>query len=124
MSFQVENSICKLKTPSVLVVVDISQGKAVFELKIAPVAGVVACRFCGIEVEGALSIAEAVCSNEECQEKWCRSCRKIHSCGHACGGVFEENICLLCLHPNPNPNPNPNSRRIYASRVSMAAIRL
>lgn len=66
------------------------------------------CRFCGCRVTLGVNLAplcahEALmscCDNEECLEKRDTACHQVHACGHACGGVREEERCLPCLQPD------------------------
>ncbi|XP_054723026.1 E3 ubiquitin-protein ligase MYCBP2-like [Uloborus diversus] len=56
------------------------------------------CRFCGSSSStGLLSIGN-VCNEPECQEHASNACSKMLNCGHMCGGIYNENPCLPCLH--------------------------
>ncbi|XP_030643001.1 E3 ubiquitin-protein ligase MYCBP2 isoform X2 [Chanos chanos] len=57
-----------------------------------------ACRFCGTRNGTELSAVGSVCSDPDCQEYAKLACSKTHACGHPCGGVKNEEICLPCLH--------------------------
>lgn len=60
--------------------------------------GVGVCRFCGATGgEGLLAIGN-VCADMECQEYGRTACCKVLACGHVCGGVADEVVCLPCLH--------------------------
>uniref|UniRef100_A0A8B9J812 E3 ubiquitin-protein ligase MYCBP2 n=1 Tax=Astyanax mexicanus TaxID=7994 RepID=A0A8B9J812_ASTMX len=57
-----------------------------------------ACRFCGTRNGTELSAVGSVCSDPDCQEYSKLACSKTHGCGHPCGGVKNEDLCLPCLH--------------------------
>ncbi|XP_062389671.1 E3 ubiquitin-protein ligase MYCBP2 isoform X1 [Sardina pilchardus] len=57
-----------------------------------------ACRFCGTRNGTELSSVGSVCSDLDCQEYAKMACSKTHPCGHPCGGVKNEELCLPCLH--------------------------
>ncbi|KAL6484777.1 hypothetical protein MHYP_G00068220 [Metynnis hypsauchen] len=57
-----------------------------------------ACRFCGTRNGTELSAVGSVCSDPDCQEYAKLACSKTHVCGHPCGGVKNEELCLPCLH--------------------------
>nr|XP_009302830.1 E3 ubiquitin-protein ligase MYCBP2 isoform X9 [Danio rerio] len=57
-----------------------------------------ACRFCGTRHGTELSAVGSVCSDQDCQEYAKLACSKTHPCGHPCGGVKNEDLCLPCLH--------------------------
>ncbi|XP_028848286.1 E3 ubiquitin-protein ligase MYCBP2 isoform X12 [Denticeps clupeoides] len=57
-----------------------------------------ACRFCGTRNGTELSAVGSVCSDLDCQEYAKLACSKTHGCGHPCGGVKNEEVCLPCLH--------------------------
>ncbi|KAJ8253382.1 hypothetical protein GJAV_G00212310 [Gymnothorax javanicus] len=57
-----------------------------------------ACRFCGTRSGTELSAVGSVCSDPDCQEYAKLACSKTHVCGHPCGGVKNEELCLPCLH--------------------------
>uniref|UniRef100_A0A8C6XJU4 RCR-type E3 ubiquitin transferase n=1 Tax=Naja naja TaxID=35670 RepID=A0A8C6XJU4_NAJNA len=56
------------------------------------------CRFCGCRNGTELSAVGSVCSDIDCQEYAKLACSKTHPCGHPCGGVRNEDLCLPCLH--------------------------
>nr|XP_055071387.1 E3 ubiquitin-protein ligase MYCBP2 isoform X8 [Misgurnus anguillicaudatus] len=56
------------------------------------------CRFCGTRNGTELSAVGSVCSDQDCQEYAKLACSKTHPCGHPCGGVKNEEMCLPCLH--------------------------
>ncbi|XP_026561082.1 E3 ubiquitin-protein ligase MYCBP2 isoform X5 [Pseudonaja textilis] len=56
------------------------------------------CRFCGCRNGTELSAVGSVCSDTDCQEYAKLACSKTHPCGHPCGGVRNEDLCLPCLH--------------------------
>ncbi|XP_037071412.1 E3 ubiquitin-protein ligase MYCBP2-like [Pollicipes pollicipes] len=59
------------------------------------------CRFCGAPAagRGPLDAAGApVCGEPECAAHARAACQRVHECGHACGGVRDEEPCLPCLH--------------------------
>nr|XP_022909947.1 E3 ubiquitin-protein ligase MYCBP2 isoform X2 [Onthophagus taurus] len=56
------------------------------------------CRFCGaVGTSGLLAIGN-VCADQECQDYALSACQKLLTCGHMCGGVQGEAVCLPCLH--------------------------
>lgn len=56
------------------------------------------CRYCGISgTTGLLSVGN-VCADPQCQDYATNACRKINNCGHACGGIMNEEKCLPCLN--------------------------
>jgi len=57
----------------------------------------VTCKYCGGSSCAALPVLDGVCTQEECQEYQLNSCSKINPCGHACGGIANEDTCLPCL---------------------------
>ncbi|XDV30961.1 hypothetical protein PO909_033770, partial [Leuciscus waleckii] len=57
-----------------------------------------ACRFCGTRNGTELSAVGSVCSDQDCQDYAKLACSKTHPCGHPCGGVKNEELCLPCLH--------------------------
>ncbi|TRY68163.1 hypothetical protein DNTS_006161 [Danionella cerebrum] len=57
-----------------------------------------ACRFCGTRNGTELSAVGSVCSDQDCQEYAKLACSKTQPCGHPCGGVKNEELCLPCLH--------------------------
>jgi len=75
------------------------------------------CRWCSqpcmAKMRRSESLASSCCGNDEgtdlkrfppslsCAEKERRACGKRHlDCGHRCGGVRSEDVCLPCLHPD------------------------
>ncbi|KMQ98404.1 putative e3 ubiquitin-protein ligase mycbp2-like protein [Lasius niger] len=56
------------------------------------------CRFCGTTGTTGLLAIGNICADHDCQEHAKNACNKVHSCGHICGGVRNERICLPCLH--------------------------
>ncbi|KAL5012682.1 hypothetical protein ScPMuIL_011233 [Solemya velum] len=56
------------------------------------------CRFCGTSSNTGLLAIGNVCSDTECQEHAKNACTKVLSCGHPCGGIKNEDVCLPCLH--------------------------
>ncbi|XP_031417201.1 E3 ubiquitin-protein ligase MYCBP2 isoform X1 [Clupea harengus] len=57
-----------------------------------------ACRFCGTRNGTELSSVGSVCADPDCQEYAKMACSKTQPCGHPCGGVKNEELCLPCLH--------------------------
>jgi E3 ubiquitin-protein ligase MYCBP2 len=55
------------------------------------------CRFCGITGNSGLLAVGNVCADAQCQEYAATACSKIHSCGHLCSGIINEEKCLPCL---------------------------
>ncbi|XP_064076475.1 E3 ubiquitin-protein ligase MYCBP2 [Vanessa tameamea] len=55
------------------------------------------CRFCGARGSTGLLAIGNVCADQQCQEHGREACTRVHSCGHACGGVRDEKTCLPCL---------------------------
>ncbi|KAK4876736.1 hypothetical protein RN001_009242 [Aquatica leii] len=56
------------------------------------------CRFCGATGNSGLLAIGNVCADHECQEYARTACTKLLNCGHMCGGVQGETLCLPCLH--------------------------
>lgn len=56
------------------------------------------CRFCGTMTHPGLMTVGTVCNHPECQEHAKNACTKTLPCGHACGGIRDEDPCLFCLH--------------------------
>ncbi len=89
----------RLKGGHVMVTVDTSNLKAIIEYRNAETLVAKSfgkCRFCGAALASGTRLSD-VCESEECQELSQFACRKIHTCGHACGGVVDEETCLPCL---------------------------
>ncbi|XP_069130438.1 LOW QUALITY PROTEIN: E3 ubiquitin-protein ligase MYCBP2-like [Argopecten irradians] len=61
-------------------------------------AGPGTCRFCGTSNNTGLLAIGNVCADAECQEHAQNACTKVLPCGHACGGIKNEDPCLPCLH--------------------------
>lgn len=40
-----------------------------------------------------------VCKKKDCQKQVMKCCDKILKCGHSCGGIRDEEQCLICLEP-------------------------
>ena len=57
----------------------------------------VTCKYCGGSSCAALPVLDGVCSQEECQQYQAAACGKINNCGHQCGGIAGETVCLPCL---------------------------
>jgi E3 ubiquitin-protein ligase MYCBP2 len=57
-------------------------------LVVAPVALYIA-----VQVEGLAN----VCLEALCVQRASECCKKVHPCGHPCGGVAGEEICMPCL---------------------------
>ena len=51
------------------------------------------CRYCGDAIKGNLTI----CAQEECKDRFARSCKKKLNCGHRCFGTCDETQCMECL---------------------------
>ncbi|EFA00365.2 E3 ubiquitin-protein ligase MYCBP2-like Protein [Tribolium castaneum] len=66
------------------------------------------CRFCGATGSSGLLAIGNVCADHECQEYGRTACPKLLNCGHMCGGILGENVCLPCLHGCSN---EPNLRQ-------------
>ncbi|VDM40401.1 unnamed protein product [Toxocara canis] len=56
------------------------------------------CRFCANQLKGDAQIIGGVCEHEECVLLASSACNKMLSCGHLCGGILDENICMPCLN--------------------------
>ncbi|PNF28397.1 hypothetical protein B7P43_G16744 [Cryptotermes secundus] len=56
------------------------------------------CRFCGATGNSGLLAIGNICADQECQEHARNACNKLHPCGHMCGGIKGEAVCLPCLH--------------------------
>ncbi|KAK6627348.1 hypothetical protein RUM44_009825 [Polyplax serrata] len=63
------------------------------------------CRFCGATGNSGLLAIGNVCADQDCQEHAKNICNKIHPCGHICGGLAGETVCLPCLQ-NCKSSPN------------------
>ncbi|KAJ2954521.1 hypothetical protein O0L34_g2805 [Tuta absoluta] len=55
------------------------------------------CRFCGARGNSGLLAIGNVCADQQCQEHGREACNRVLSCGHVCGGVRGERVCLPCL---------------------------
>ncbi|XP_065222944.1 E3 ubiquitin-protein ligase MYCBP2 isoform X3 [Planococcus citri] len=62
------------------------------------------CRFCGRATNNLSD--DGICYDEECQQHATNACINIHSCGHICGGIKGEDVCLPCLHGCSSSNSN------------------
>jgi len=51
------------------------------------------CRFCGFNT----AIVQDTCYDKECQDNLVMACQKTLECGHKCGGLANEAVCLPCL---------------------------
>ncbi|KAL1131023.1 hypothetical protein AAG570_012261 [Ranatra chinensis] len=60
--------------------------------------GLGVCRFCGASGSSGLLSIGNVCADHDCQEHARNACCKVHQCGHLCGGIKSESVCLPCLH--------------------------
>ncbi|ELU16916.1 hypothetical protein CAPTEDRAFT_222007 [Capitella teleta] len=56
------------------------------------------CRFCGSTCNSRLMSVGYVCSQKDCQDYAAAACNRTLQCGHACGGIRDEEACLPCLH--------------------------
>ncbi|XP_033631426.1 E3 ubiquitin-protein ligase MYCBP2-like isoform X2 [Asterias rubens] len=56
------------------------------------------CRFCGSLATSGLLAVGSVCDDPDCQKHIKNACTKTLPCGHLCGGVKDEDVCLPCLH--------------------------
>lgn len=103
LSISLNDGTARVKTQFGVLAVDRDNGKAVCELKLGaqPSAGAGAqCRFCLSAVpDGATEVAgiEGVCDNDDCRKHAESACSKTLACGHACGGIRDEETCLPCL---------------------------
>nr|CAB3264102.1 E3 ubiquitin-protein ligase MYCBP2 [Phallusia mammillata] len=68
-----------------------------------------ACRFCGNACDNTQLVLSNVCSDKSCQKYATAVCAKTHPCGHLCGGVKDEETCLLCLYSSCNPGLNQDA---------------
>ena len=77
-----------------MAVVDIHTNKAVIEFRntYSVQNDKTLCRYCSNN-----ATSEGVCSNEECTEKYNKTCKRILECGHQCNGNVDEETCLPCL---------------------------
>ncbi|XP_028172131.1 E3 ubiquitin-protein ligase highwire-like [Ostrinia furnacalis] len=55
------------------------------------------CRFCGARGSTGLLAIGNVCADQQCQEHGREACNRVLNCGHMCGGVRCEPLCLPCL---------------------------
>lgn len=68
------------------------------------------CRFCGSSSSVRLTALGMVCAQGECLEHAAQACTRTLPCGHACGGICNEDPCLPCLHgchPSPEEGAPP-----------------
>ena len=56
------------------------------------------CRFCLRQSSPDQPVMDSLCSDKECVENSKLACTKVHGCGHFCGGILNEEVCLPCLH--------------------------
>jgi len=99
----VHESNARVKLSTLMVTVDRTTFKAMVQFRVD--SGSAACRFCSCPVSdcpaSAIPASPAltlVCGKDECQEKAAHSCLRMHTCGHVCTGVRNEQECLPCLH--------------------------
>ncbi|XP_076065953.1 MYC binding protein highwire isoform X3 [Oratosquilla oratoria] len=60
--------------------------------------GASTCRFCGAPAITSLLSPTPVCQDNDCQVYGREACTRNLDCGHLCGGIRGESICLPCLH--------------------------
>lgn len=87
----------RLKMPHAMVVVECTNVKAIIDLKTTLFRSAVSaiCRFCARPA--ATSVTGNVCDDDHCKALAALACIKTLECGHACGGVVNESVCLPCL---------------------------
>ncbi len=56
------------------------------------------CRFCGRQSSADSPVMDSVCTDRECVEYSKQACEKVLACGHFCGGIAGESVCMPCLH--------------------------
>jgi len=56
------------------------------------------CRFCLRQSSPDHPVMDSLCSDKECVDYSKAACTKVHNCGHYCGGIKDEEVCLPCLH--------------------------
>ena len=56
------------------------------------------CRFCLRQSSPDHPVMDSLCSDKDCVEYSKMACTKVHNCGHYCGGILNEEVCLPCLH--------------------------
>uniref|UniRef100_A0A915ATT0 RCR-type E3 ubiquitin transferase n=8 Tax=Parascaris univalens TaxID=6257 RepID=A0A915ATT0_PARUN len=56
------------------------------------------CRFCANQLRNDIQLIGGVCEHEECVQLASSACAKMLSCGHLCGGIADENVCMPCLN--------------------------
>ncbi|MCP9259804.1 MYCB2 [Dirofilaria immitis] len=62
------------------------------------------CRFCTTPLQPD-QLIDGLCNHEECHQVATFACQRQLSCGHICGGIRDEEICLPCMHcRKPNTN--------------------
>lgn len=45
-------------------------------------------------------LIDGLCDYDECQHFATFACQRKHSCGHLCGGIIDEELCLPCIKCN------------------------
>eukprot|EP01029_Cantina_marsupialis_P027411 TRINITY_DN766_c0_g1_i2.p1 TRINITY_DN766_c0_g1~~TRINITY_DN766_c0_g1_i2.p1 ORF type:complete len:3952 (+),score=1641.27 TRINITY_DN766_c0_g1_i2:307-12162(+) len=112
MKLDFHEGCVRARLPWLLVVVDLSHGRGIIELREETTSpkrirgSLGSCRFCGVAITNenrqlglpASHAMEHICRDEECQEKAKQSCTATLSCGHCCGGIVDEDNHLPCLH--------------------------
>ena len=56
------------------------------------------CRFCLRQSSPDHPVMDSLCSDKDCVEYSKLACTKVLNCGHYCGGILNEEVCLPCLH--------------------------
>ena len=56
------------------------------------------CRFCLRQSTPDHPVMDSLCTDKECIEYSKTACTKALTCGHFCGGIKDEEVCLPCLH--------------------------
>lgn len=79
------------------------------------------CRFCGITGNSGLLAVGNICAGEQCQEYASNACGKIRPCGHACGGVANEQKCLPCLQHTCHDRENEIAENLKEPRLTQDA---
>uniref|UniRef100_A0A915IBF2 RCR-type E3 ubiquitin transferase n=1 Tax=Romanomermis culicivorax TaxID=13658 RepID=A0A915IBF2_ROMCU len=101
---------CRLKTNRMAILVDYTSLNGLIDFRkdiqsnmnsSSLLLGVPKCRFCGFNNATGM---HDTCYEQECQEKLAMACKKVLPCGHLCGGIIDEKICLPCLKCHNSPH--------------------
>lgn len=79
------------------------------------------CRFCGVVGDSGLLAMGNICADAQCQEHATNICMKTKVCGHACGGVTNEQRCLPCLEVSCHKKENELAETLKYPRLTQDA---